>query len=339
MEHTTVLRRIIGIFAIAGSLSILLLSISLMLFAKHSASDAPQYDATIVSSPAAAESDTQLPDESFFSDTEHDQGNFWNYIVHTQRSYQMKQFHFIPLILFLSWIPMLIASIVSFYLYCREDVVTKSFSGGISGEISEVFDPEDAKDLLPRQSFQKEVRLRSTSDIDTRAYIRVEIPVAADKESFVDALTADINTADFQLVSARPGRTAGSVSVYLYRFRRALKPGEETPPLFRTMEVSDFSSVEDMEDKILIGGYLIQWDHFQAKEADKHARAWSSLNARAEGVYFDPAQPEAESDMTADSPVSEEAEAEPELSVSEISRPEGVSTAASIPARSPAEIV
>lgn len=201
----------------------------------------------------------------------------------------MKQFHFIPLILFLSWIPMLIASIVSFYLYCREDVVTKSFSGGISGEISEVFNPEDARDLLPRQSFQKEVRLRSTSDIDTRAYIRVEIPVAADGSGVRDALTADINTADFQLVSARPGRTAGSVSVYLYRFRRALKPGEETPPLFRTMEVSDFSSVEDMEDKILIGWYLIQWNHFPAREADKHARAWSSLNARAEGVYFDPA--------------------------------------------------
>ena len=251
----------------------------------------------------------------------------------------MKQFHFIPLILFLSWIPMLIASIVSFYLYCREDVVTKSFNGGISGEISEVFDPEDAKDLLPRQSFQKEVRLRSTSDIDTRAYIRVEIPVAADKESFVDALTADINTADFQLVSARQGRSAGSASVYLYRFRRALKPGEETPPLFRTMEAADLSFAEGLEDRILISGYLIQWDHFQAREADKHARAWSSLNARAEGVYFDPAQPEAESDMTADSPVSEEAEAEPELSVSEISRPEGVSTAASIPARSPAEIV
>ena len=35
MEHTTVLRRIIGIFSIAGSLSILLLSISLMLFARH----------------------------------------------------------------------------------------------------------------------------------------------------------------------------------------------------------------------------------------------------------------------------------------------------------------
>ena len=334
-----ILRRIIGIFAIAGSLSILLLSISLMLFAKHSTPEEPAYQASVSVQDAAGESDAQLPDDPFFSDTEHDQGDFWNYIVHTQRSYQMKQFHFIPLILFLSWIPMLIASIVSFYLYCREDTVTKGFTGGVSGEISEVFDPRDAKDLLPRQSFQKEVRLRSTSDIDTRAYIRVEIPVAADKESFVDALTADINTADFQLVSARPGRTAGSVSVYLYRFRRALKPGEETPPLFRTMEAADLSFAEGLEDRVLISGYLIQWDHFQAKDADKHARAWSSLNARAEGVYFDPVQPEAKSDMTTDSPVSEEAEAEPELSVSEISRPELVSAAASIPARSPAEIV
>ena len=283
------LRRIIGIFSIAGTFSILLLSISLMLFAKHSTPEEPAYQASVSVQDAAGESDAQLPDDPFFSDTEHDQGDFWNYIVHTQRSYQMKQFHFIPLILFFSWIPMLIASIVSFYLYCREDTITKGFTGGVSGEISEVFDPEDARDLLPRQSFQNEVRLRSTSDIDTRAYIRVEIPVAADGTGVRDALTADINTADFQLVSARQGRSAGSASVYLYRFRRALKPGEETPPLFRTMEVSDFSSVEDMEDKILIGGYLIQWDHFPAKEADKHARAWSSLNARAEGVYFDPA--------------------------------------------------
>ena len=295
-----ILRRIIGIFAIAGSLSILLLSISLMLFAKHSTPEEPAYQASVSVQDAAGESDAQLPDEPFFSDTEHDQGNFWNYIVHTQRSYQMKQFHFIPLILFLSWIPMLIASIVSFYLYCREDVVTKSFTGGISGEISEVFDPEDARDLLPRQSFQKEVSLRSTSDIDTRAYIRVEIPVAADEERFTDALTADINTTDFQLVSARQGRSKGSASVYLYRFRRALKPGEETPPLFRTMEVADFSSVEDMEDRVLISGYLIQWDHFQAKDADKHARAWSSLNARAEGVYFDPVQPELQADRAAE---------------------------------------
>ena len=202
----------------------------------------------------------------------------------------MKQFHFIPLILFLSWIPMLIASIASFYLYCREDVVTKGFTGGVSGEISEVFDPEDARDLLPRQSFQKEVRLRSTSDIDTRAYIRVEIPVATDGTGVRYALTADINTADFQLVSARQGRSAGSASVYLYRFRRALKPGEETPPLFRTMEAADFSFAEGLEDRVLISGYLIQWDHFPAREADKHARAWSALNARAEGVYFDPVE-------------------------------------------------
>ena len=146
----------------------------------------------------------------------------------------------------------------------------------------------------------------------------------------------DKNTLDM-LISKRP-----EVSVIIHTNQKSCKvTDKEYSDKWNEIAAECIRRIREIagDIKILIGGYLIQWNHFPAREADKHARAWSSLNARAEGVYFDPVQPEAKSDMTADSPVSEEAEAEPELSVSEISRPEGVSTAASIPARSLAEIV
>ena len=229
-----------------------------------------------------------LPDSAFFADTEHDQGSFWNYIEHTKRSYQMKQIHFIPLILLLSWIPILVASAVSIFLFCREDTVVKSYAGGVSGEISEVFDPADAKDLLPRDSFRKEVSLCSTSDIDTRAYIRVEIPVIPEKEPsgesrLTDALSPEINSDSFQLVSSLKGQRNGDFSVYLYRYRKPLLPGAKTPPLFESMQVPDFEGIDSLENEVRVSGYLIQWENFTAKQADKLARAWSRQGRHEDG--------------------------------------------------------
>ena len=235
----------------------------------------------------AASGEGAAPD--LFSDTERDQGSFWNYIVHTHRSFRMKEFRFIPLILLLSWIPLLTATIVTGYLWFREDIVTRGYAGGVSGEIEELFEPSDAADLLPRQSFPKQVTLRSTSDIDTRAYIRLSVPViedrgAADGPGYVDALTPEINRDDFQLVSSHRGRRAGTSSVYLYRFRRTLGPGEETPPLFSVVQVPDFQCIPDFSDVLRVSGYLIQWEHFAAKDADRLARAWSLEAADAGGV-------------------------------------------------------
>ena len=235
---------------------------------------------------------SRLPEVPFFADTEHDQGNCWNYILHTHRSDILKQTHYIPMILLLSWIPLLIASIVAIRIYITEDTTTRGFAGGVSGEIEEVFDPKDASGLLPRQAFPKEVTLRSTSDIPTRVYIRLEIPVAEDRTGtsdyrLIDALIPEINKEDFQLVSSAKGRTAGSCSTYLYRYRKPLDPGEETTPLFKTVQVPDFKSITDLSDVISISGYLIQWDHIPAKDADKRARAWSRLTSHTEGTYID----------------------------------------------------
>ena len=274
-----------GIFCIP----LLVLALSLLLsfgFARRTSSTArgAAEDSCVTAEDGAV---TALPDRpgedtapDLLSDTENDQGSFWNYIVHTHRSYRMKEFRFIPLVLLLSWIPLLTATIVTGYLWFREDIVTRGYAGGVSGEIGELFEPSDAADLLPRQSFPKQVTLRSTSDIDTRAYIRLSVPViedrgSADGPAYVDALTPEINRDDFQLVSSHRGRKAGTSSVYLYRFRRALGPGEETPPLFSVVRVPDFQCIPDFSDVLRVSGYLIQWEHFAAKDADRLARAWS----------------------------------------------------------------
>ena len=116
----------------------------------------------------------------------------------------------------------------------------------------------------------------------------MEIPVIPEKEPsgesrLTDALSPEINSDSFQLVSSLKGQRNGDFSVYLYRYRKPLLPGAKTPPLFESMQVPDFEGIDSLENEVRVSGYLIQWENFTAKQADKLARAWSRQGRHEDG--------------------------------------------------------
>lgn len=151
-----------------------------------------------------------------------------------------------------------------------------------------------ASDLVPRARFHREVRLRSDADIETWAYILIEIPqvraaLEGEEPHMQDALMPCINSDAFVPVGASAndgvlawihaltGTDPQKNTVYLYRCRRPLGAGDTTPPLFSEVAVPDFSEAEALTGELSAVGWLIQAAHLDAEEADALARKWAGV--------------------------------------------------------------
>lgn len=151
-------------------------------------------------------------------------------------------------------------------------------TGDAAGTIDEIFDPADAKDLEPKSSFTKDVKLNSNVDYTSYAYMLVTVPnvnarlKTQSAKTFQDAVTLDFNTLNWTLVKSTQGNSANP-SRYLYRYKTVLDADAVTESLFTTATVPDFVECEALTGSIDVNGYLISSTGITANDADADAIA------------------------------------------------------------------
>lgn len=135
-----------------------------------------------------------------------------------------------------------------------------------AGTILELgWNPADAVDLEPGQEVAKDPSLKSNVEYQSWAFLKVEIPaVAAQKngdrsDQVYDAVVLNgIDDSKWERIKEEVSDQAGTDSVYIYGLKNPLEAGGETPKLFTSFTVQDFTKSEAVSDSINISGSMIQ---------------------------------------------------------------------------------
>lgn len=127
------------------------------------------------------------------------------------------------------------------------------------------WNPANAVDLEPGQEVTKDPSLKSNVEYQSWAFLQVEIPaVTAQKkgdlsDQVYDAVVLNgIDGAKWEKIREDISGEPGTDSVYIYGLKDPLAPGAETPKLFTSFTVQDFTKLEAVSDSVNVSGSLIQ---------------------------------------------------------------------------------
>ena len=119
--------------------------------------------------------------------------------------------------------------------------------------------------LEPGQEVTKDPSLKSNVEYQSWAFLQVEIPaVTAQKkgdlsDQVYDAVVLNgIDGAKWEKIREDISGEPGTDSVYIYGLKDPLAPGAETPKLFTSFTVQDFTKLEAVSDSVNVSGSLIQ---------------------------------------------------------------------------------
>lgn len=151
----------------------------------------------------------------------------------------------------------------------------------------------DVEQAQPGQEFAKDPTLTSNVEYGAVAYIRVKVPtVSAQKtgdsaSKVYDAFTlGDINS-DFTLVSDTTSTTAGTDSVYIYRYDIEMHEAETTPALFEKVTIPEFTELKNgLTDSIDIDAVLIQSEGNATVGTDKKITEASGADSEAKAMFM-----------------------------------------------------
>lgn len=182
----------------------------------------------------------------------------------------------------------LIAGTAGAYAYYSAQTATLSNSynivagGGASGDsvgtIDEVFNPDKAKDLGPRATFDKDVKVTSKLDYSSYVYLLVTVPTinarlqGESSKSIRESVTLNFDNTGWALVKHTDG-TAVTAAKYLYRYSKVLAAKGSTPSLFTRVTVPDYIESESLSASIDVTGYMISSEGMTTADADKDAIA------------------------------------------------------------------
>ena len=172
------------------------------------------------------------------------------------------------------------------YYSAKTDTVTNSYNivagGGANGEtagtVDEVFDPENAKDLGPRASFTKDVKVSSKLDYSSYVYLFVTIPtinarLADEAEKTVrESVMLDFDNTNWTLVKHSDG-SADTPAKYLYRYVSVLPAKAATSSLFTKATVPDYAEADGVSASIDVTGYMLSSVNVSTDDADQDAEA------------------------------------------------------------------
>ncbi len=151
-------------------------------------------------------------------------------------------------------------------------------NGDAAGTIDEVFDPTTAKNLEPRSTFTKDVKINSNVDYSSYAYMFVTVPNINARlkdesvKSYRDAVTLDIDNTNWTLVKSTSGN-ASTPSKYLYRYKSVLAADATTGSLFTTATVPDYVESDGVTGSIDVTGYMLSSTNVTTTNADADAIA------------------------------------------------------------------
>lgn len=170
------------------------------------------------------------------------------------------------------------------YYSAKTDTVTNTYNivagGGASGEtvgkVEESFDPETAKNLEPRATFTKDVKVSSNLDYSSHVYLLVTVPMMNSRlkdetdKKLRDSVSPNFDTSSWTLVKSSTG-TASAPSKYLYRYSTVLPAKGKTKSLFTKVTVPDYVEADGVMGSIDITGYMISAVNVATADADKDA--------------------------------------------------------------------
>ena len=168
----------------------------------------------------------------------------------------------------------------------RTETVTNSYNivagGGAEGDdagtIDEIFDPESAKDLEPRASFGKDVKVTSKLDYSSYVYLLVTVPVINARlsgetaKSVRESVTLNFDNTGWTMVKHSEG-SLGTAAKYLYRYGTVLAAKATTPSLFTLVSVPDYVEADSLSGSIDVTGYMISSEGMSTNDADADAIA------------------------------------------------------------------
>lgn len=127
------------------------------------------------------------------------------------------------------------------------------------------WNPAHAVDLEPGQEVIKDPSLKSNVEYESWAFLQVEIPaISAQKkgdlsDQVYDAVVLNgIDDSKWEKIREDISSEAGTDSVYIYGLKTPLSAGGETPKLFTSFTVQDFTKSAAVSDTIDVSGSMIQ---------------------------------------------------------------------------------
>ena len=113
------------------------------------------------------------------------------------------------------------------------------------GEIEEdLWDPENAKDLMPNQVVPKNPKFISSAEYEAWCIMKVMIPTKSmkiggeDTASVYEMVTLEnLDNENWTLLKAKKSDKEGTDSVFYYGYKTSLSKGDETTPLFTAIKV------------------------------------------------------------------------------------------------------
>ncbi len=172
------------------------------------------------------------------------------------------------------------------YYSAQTETVTNSYNivaggsanGETAGTVEEVFDPESAKDLGPRSTFAKDVKVSSKLDYSSYVYLLVTVPtinarLADEAEKTVrESVTLDFDDSAWTLVKHSDGST-DTPAKYLYRYAQVLPAKSATSSLFTKATVPDYAEADGVSSSIDVTGYMLSSVNVSTDDADLDATA------------------------------------------------------------------
>ena len=172
------------------------------------------------------------------------------------------------------------------YYSAKTDTITNTYNivaGGDSngdtvGNVEETFNPEDAKDLAPRSSFTKDVRITSKLEYNSYAYLLVSVPTInarlkdESEKSIRESVNLNFDTEKWSLVKRTEGSDTAPAK-YLYRCNAELNAKASTPSLFTKVTVPDYAESDGVSGSIDVVGYMISSVGVNKDDADSDAIA------------------------------------------------------------------
>jgi len=140
------------------------------------------------------------------------------------------------------------------------------------GEIEEdLWDPENAKDLMPNQVVPKNPKFISSAEYEAWCIMKVMIPTKSmkiggeDTASVYEMVTLEnLDNENWTLLKAKKSDKEGTDSVFYYGYKTSLSKGDETTPLFTAIKVPNISELEsNITDTVNVSVYTIQTEGYE----------------------------------------------------------------------------
>jgi len=140
------------------------------------------------------------------------------------------------------------------------------------GEIEEdLWDPENAKDLMPNQVVPKNPKFISSAEYEAWCIMKVMIPTKSmkiggeDTASVYEMVTLEnLDNENWTLLKAKKSDKEGTDSVFYYGYKTSLSKGDETTPLLTAIKVPNISELEsNITDTVNVSVYTIQTEGYE----------------------------------------------------------------------------